>query len=693
MAFSNLAPLLAPRSVAIIGASADPARIGGRPIAYMKDRGFQGAILPVNPNRSEIQGLQAYKDIASLPETPECAIIAVPAAQVVDTIAQLGARGTKGAIVFSSGFAEIGNAALQDELYATARHHGIRVIGPNSLGLFNDRCGFYATFSASTEGGYPPPGRIGIVSQSGAYGTHVFTIARNRRIGTPIFVATGNEADVSVGEVAGWMVEDPDTDVIALYAEGIREGAGFIAALAAARAARKPVIVMKVGRSKLGEASARSHTASIAGDDAVTDAVLAEFGALRARSTEEMLDFAQLAARRIYPVGNTLGVVTVSGGAGVLISDAADALGLAMPPMPDDAQKRLVELLPFAAPHNPVDCTAQALNDLSLVGRFAESMVSDGGYKSVLAFFTQLGGAASVAPRLKQELGAVRDRHPDRLFVLSVIASPDQVAGYEADGWSVFEDPTRAVTAIQAMGRLGDAFAQAAGAPPPDVGAVHLPAQSPDEAGAKRLLAAAGITSAPERPCRTPEDAVQAAEELGFPVVLKILSPDITHKSEIGGVLLNIHDAAAVWAGYATLLDRAADRAPHAKIEGVLVAKQVSGGVECILGVHQDPVFGPVAMVGLGGIFVEILQDVAFRRCPFGADVAEQMIRSLRGAPLLLGARGRPPADMAALADMLARLSAFAVAAGPRLRAVDLNPVMALPQGAYAVDAVVDIYG
>ena len=693
--FASLAPLLAPRSVAVIGASADASRIGGRPIAYMQARGFAGPIYPVNPNRREIQGLTAYPDIASLPDVPDVAIIAVPAAHVQDAVAALGARGTKAAIVFSAAFAETGpdGAALQDALVQTARGHGMRLLGPNSLGLFNDRCGFYATFSASLETGYPPPGRIGIVSQSGAYGTHVFTIARQRRVGTPVFVATGNEADVTVGDVMGWMVEDEATDVIAVYAEGIRGGEQFVAALAAARAARKPVIMMKVGSSKLGEVSARSHTAAIAGDDAVTAAVLAEFGALRARSTEEMLDFAHLATRRVYPVRNTLGMVTVSGGAGVLVSDAAEALGLAMPPMPLDTQARLLALLPFAAAHNPVDCTAQALNEIGLIGSFTDAMVEEGGYRSVLAFFSQTGGAASIAPKLRTTLAGVRERHPERLFVLSVIAAPALVDGYEADGWTVFEDPTRAVNAIAAMGRLGDAFAAEPTLAPEGADLVTLPATTPDEAEAKRLLAGSGIVSAPDRACADAAAAVAAAEAMGYPVVLKILSPDITHKSEIGGVLLGVADAAAVRAGFATLLERAAEYAPTARVEGVLVAKQLTGGVECILGLHRDPVFGPVAMVGLGGIFVEVLKDVVFRRCPFGSGEAETMIRSLRGAPLLMGARGRPPVDMAALAGMLSRLSVFGATAGPRLRAVDLNPVLALPEGAYALDAVVDLDG
>ncbi len=691
----SLSALLAPRSVAVIGASGDAARIGGRPIAYMQSLGYQGRILPVNPKHGEVQGLPAYASVAALPEVPDVAIIAVPAAAAGPALQELAGRGVKAAIMFSAGFAEMGEAgeAEQTRMVAAARAHGMRVLGPNCLGLFNARNGFYGTFTSSLERGTPKPGPIGIASQSGAYGMHVFGLARDHGLGLSCVVTTGNEADLNVGHMIGWMAQDPDTEVIAAYAEGIRDAESFLAALELARRNRKPVVMMKVGRSAVGSAAARSHTASIAGDDAVTDAVLAEYGVVRARTTEEMLDIARLAARRIYPAGNSLGVLTISGGAGVLISDAAEAAGLPMPPMPEAAQQELRAALPYCAPQNPVDCTAQALNDLSLVGTFAKSLVEQGGYRSILSFFTHAGGAASVAPRLRQELAAVRAAHPDRLFVLSVLAEPQLVRQFEADGFTVFEDPSRAVAAIHAMGRYGDSFARAAPPPPAALAPIALPATTPSEAEAKRILAEAGIPAAPEEACPTAEAAVAAAARIGFPVVLKILSPDILHKSEIGGVLLNVSDAAAVRDGFALLLQRAKDAAPTARIEGVLVAKQLSGGVECILGVHRDPVFGPVAMFGLGGIFVEILKDVSFRRCPFGEAEAEEMIRSIKGAPLLLGARGRPPADIDALKKMLSRLSVFAQQAGPRLAGIDLNPVFAMPagQGAFAADAVIDI--
>jgi acyl-CoA synthetase (NDP forming) len=692
--FAGLTPLLAPRSVAVVGASSDATRIGGRPIAYMQSQGFAGALYPVNPNRPEIMGLKAYPSIAALPETPDVAIVAVPAELAAPAIADLAKLGVKGVVMFTAGFAEMDDegAVKQDQMVAVARASGMRILGPNCLGVFDARRSYYATFSSSFDSGWPVPGRIGIASQSGAYGTHLYTLARNRGIGASLCVMTGNEGDVTVGECIGWLAESPEVDVIAVYAEGIREASGLIAALEAAKAAKKPVVMQKVGRSELGGKAAKSHTASIAGDDAVTEAVMREFGVYRARNSEEMLDIAHTATRKIYPVNNTLGVITVSGGAGVLISDVAESLGLAMPEMPIATQQKLRALVPFCAPRNPVDATAQVSNDVTLVKTFTESMVRDGGYSSVLGFFS-MSASSRRWPATREQLNAVKAENPGRLYVLSVIVGADRRDELEADGWVVHEDPTRAVTAIDAMGRYGAAFADDAVDPAPVVPPVVLPAATPSEAEAKRLLAGAGIVSAPEAACATADAAVATAERFGFPVVMKILSPDILHKSEIGGVLLDVADNGAVRSGFALLLERARAAAPDARIEGVLVAKQLKGGVECILGIHRDPVFGPMAMFGLGGIFVEILKDVVFHRCPFGPETAESMIRSIKGAPLLLGARGRKPADVKALAQMLSRLSAFAMAGGDRLQSIDLNPVFAMPdgEGVFAADAVIEV--
>lgn len=692
---AGLTKLIRPDSLAVLGASNDPTRIGGRPIAYLKARRFPGAVHPVNPNRETVQGLKAYPRLADVPGPVDAAIIAVPAASALDAVRDCAAKGVGAAIMFTAGFAEVdeAGAAAQAEIVAAARAGGMRLLGPNCLGLFDASRGYFPIFSASFENGWPFPGRIGIASQSGAYGSHLAALCRDRRVGAPLLVTTGNEADVTLGEVIHWMAGDEATDVIAVYAEGIREAGSFLPAIEAARRNRKPVVLMKVGRSSLGAAAARSHTASIAGDDAVTDAVLRDAGVHRVRTTEELVDIAHVATRRIYPVGNTLGVITISGGAGVLISDAADALGLPMPPMPAEAQRRLKALIPFAAPANPVDCTAQAFNDMSVVGTFAESMLADGGYRSAIGFFTQVGASASVAPPLREQLRKAVANHPDRLFILSILAPIETVKAWEADGFLVFEDPTRAVVALAAMGRFGEAFARGPRAAPPDVAVPPLPGSTPDEVGAKRILATIGITVPGEKVCATADSAVASAQRIGAPVALKLASPDIVHKSEAGGVRLGLVGDAAVREGFAAILRSAAAYDAQARVSGVLVSPMITGGVECVIGLSRDPVFGPVAMVGLGGMYVEVLRDVALKLCPFGEDEALAMIRSLRGFPLLDGARGRPRADVAALAAALARLSVFGAQAGARLQSVDVNPIMVLPegQGAVALDAVIEL--
>jgi acetate---CoA ligase (ADP-forming) len=324
---------------------------------------------------------------------------------------------------------------------------------------------------------------------------------------------------------------------------------------------------------------------------------------------------------------------------------------------------------------------------------FNDIVIADGGYKSILSFFTYVGGVEATEAKLRDGFVLALRAHPDRLQVLIIVASPEQVARYEAEGLTVFEDPTRAVVAIHAMGKFGDAFARKSGMAPPKVPELALPNATPNEAEAKALLAKAGIAAAPEVVCTSADDAAKAAEKFGFPVVLKIVSGDIIHKTEVGGVMLGVANVGAVREGFATLKARVAKAAPKAKIDGVLVAKQLVGGVECIMGLHRDPVFGPVVMFGLGGVFVEVLKDVVLRRAPFGVDVAEQMIRSIKGAAILLGARGKPPVDIKALAEMLARLSVVGAQAGESVVGVDLNPVLAMPEGAFAVDAVIDIAG
>lgn len=691
---SDLSPLLNPTRVAILGASDSPSRIGGRSIGYMLERPFQGSIYPVNPHRSTVQGLAAFATVGDLPEVPDVAIIALQADLVPDAIEQLGRRGTRSAIIFSSGFAEVGleGEVLQDRVVQAARTYGMRLLGPNTLGVINPRRNFWGTFTASIQSGWPEVGRIGIASQSGAYGAHMLSLTVARGLGVSAFVTTGNEADITATDAIGWMAEDEHTDVILAYLEGVKDGPKLVAALDAARGARKPVIVMKAGRSAIGGAAAQSHTASLAGDDAVIDAILREHGALRIRTTQEALDFSEAATRRIYPVANTLGVLTVSGGAGVLIADDADALKLPMPELPAKSQALLKEKLSFAATRNPVDCTAQAFNQIELIGDFGTELVEAGGYKSLIIFLSHAGGHRTTFPALREQLQRIRQAAPDCLTALAVIAPPDIVAAYQEDGFLVYDDPARAVSAIAAMGQIGEYFAERSeSAPGALLPAGHL-SDAPNEADVKRAFASAGIAVPSEVVTATADEAALAADRIGFPVVLKIVSPDILHKTEIGGVVTGVDDADSVRRNFDLLIERAVSARPDAKIDGILVAQQIDGGVECFMGIKRDPAFGPIALFGLGGIYVEVLKDVVLRSCPFDEADARQMIEGIRGLPLLAGARGQDACDLDALATMLSRLSRLAVGLGPSLAAIDINPVISTRAGAWAVDGVIEFH-
>ncbi len=695
-AVPDLGPLLNPAAVAILGASTDPARIGGRPLRYMLEAGFEGPIYPINPNRDTVQGLKAYPSIAEAPGPVDCAIVALPAALVADALEACAGAGVKAAVVFSAGFAEAGpeGAALQARVSEVARRTGLRVVGPNCLGIFNAAANFYATFSSSLDGGLPPSGHIAIISQSGAYGSHVFALARAKGLGVRYWITTGNEADVEIGECIAWAALAEDVEVIVAYAEGARDRASLLNGLALARARGKPVIFMKVGRSEVGIEAVASHTAALAGTDAIYSAVFRQYGVHRARSTEGMLDAAYACSGGIYPKGRRLGLVTISGGVGVQMADDAADLGLDVAPMPEAAQAKLKEILPFAAPRNPVDVTAQAFNDLSLVEQNFEIMIEEGGYDAIVAFLTMVAASPYIVDDLLATLSALRARHPDHLIVLSLIAPPDIVARYEAAGYLVFEDPCRAVAATAALVGFGESFARARARPPPSPPPAlpgllpPLPEGPLGEREAKALLAAAGIPVLDERLARNAEAAAEAARALGLPVALKLSAPGLAHKTEIGGVLLNVATPEAARAGFEVLRARAA--AAGVAPEGVLVAPMVAG-VETILGVQRDPLFGPAVMFGLGGVFVEVLGDVAFRLAPFGPDEARRMIREIKGFKVLEGLRGAPPADLEALAEALVRLSVLAAAEAARIESIDVNPFLVLPegQGAVALDALV----
>jgi acyl-CoA synthetase (NDP forming) len=685
---SSLDALFSPRSIAVIGASATPAKIGGRPISHLKRFGYAGPIYPVNPNAPEIQGLRAYPTVAAIGEPVDMVIVAVPAPMVLDALHDAAAAGVKAAVVFSSGFAEVSETgrAMQAEITALAEQSGMRILGPNCLGVMSGEGAVYASFTPVVLQGATPNGGIGLVSQSGAFGGFAYAMARERGLGLSHWVTTGNEADVELADCLEWLVDDPATSVVLAYMEGCRDGAALVRALKKAQAARKPVVIVKVGRTDLGAQAAASHTAALAGADAIYDAVFRQFGAYRAATIEDAFDIAYAVAVAGLPRGRTLGMLTVSGGAGVLMADAAASGGLEAPPMPQAAQDKILARVSFASARNPVDVTGQVGSDPELTPLAYELMLGEAGYDSLVMFLSASGlspgGAESV-----QLAAQMRARYPDRVIALSSLFTPDLQREMDTAGVLAFVDPSRAVKAIAALAQIATAPGAAADAA---VEPFKLAAGALDEVAALDRLAAADVPVVPHQLARNPDEAVAAAEALGYPVVAKIVSADILHKTEIGGVALNLADAWAVREAYAALTTRAGAARPEARLQGVLIAPMVGGGVECILGVQRDPVFGPMVMFGLGGILVEALRDVSFRMAPFDLDEAHRMIDEIRARAILDGWRGRPPADIDALAAALVALSRFAAGAGDTLESVDINPFMVLPQGkgAMALDAV-----
>lgn len=685
--------LFRPRSVAIFGASDDPRRISGRPLRYLMEGGFKGEIYPINPNRETVQGLKAYASLAAVPQTPDVALIAVPASLTEQAVRDCVAKGVKGAVIFSAGYAENGEEglALQQRVADAARAGGLRLLGPNCLGVFNPQIGFYGTFTQSLDKEMPSPGPLGIVSQSGAYGSHIAYLARQRGMGINYWITTGNEADVDVSESLEWMAGQDDIKVIMAYVEGIRDGERFRRALALARRNRKPVVMLKVGRSEIGAKAASSHTASLAGSDAIYDALFRQYGVFRAETTDEQLDVAYACMRGLFPNGNKLGVVTLSGGAGVLISDAAEKHGLDVAPMPHEAQETLQALLPFATVTNPVDTTAQALNDMNLLAKNIEVMLDQGGYDALIGFFSTVPNTRTLSGPLREAIEIGCARFPDRLIALEMVADKEVVRAYEKAGFLVFEDAARAVAALAALTRFAKAFAREDGAGTDIASSAPIGGGPLSEVKAKQLLGASGVPFLEEKLVTDPEAACNAADTIGYPVVMKIVSPDIEHKTEIGGVIVGVQDRAAVEIAFRKLLERAAQHRPDAAIEGVLVAPMARNGVEVIVGVSRDPVFGPAVMFGLGGVHVEVLKDVTFRLAPFEIAEAHAMIDEIRGRAMLSGVRGAAPSDIDALANLLVDVSRFSAAHRDDIESIDLNPVIVLPEneGVVALDALV----
>lgn len=734
MGLQGLRSLLAPRSVAVIGASTHPGKIGGRPLQFLQRAGYGGEIYPVNPKSAEVQGIAAVGSVGELPAGVETAIVALPQTLVAEAVDAGLARGIENFVVFTAGFGETGNegAAAEAALARRINAGGARLVGPNSLGVFSASSGFFGTFATALDNCWPKRGNVAIATQSGAFGSYSYALAAARGLGFSHFVATGNEAGISVAEVIEALAADDDTAVIMAALEGARDGPELLRALAAARDAGKPVVMMKTGRSEAGRVAADSHTGSLAGDDEVYQAVFDELGVHRAATLEEYVDLAYGFSVATRPAGRRLGIVTTSGGVGVYAADHADALGFELPRLGEAELGEIRTRLPLAAGSNPVDSSAQILTNMESFEHLLEVMARSGKYDGLLLFLAHIGRDREHAATVREMLQRLRGRRPDFPVLVSMLAEPDVRSGFEALGIPVYAEPQRALAALAALAIRPSPARRTTGASQDGIEAVDTgPASGPrgeathqparDEAStegraarrsrsgprgspvesrnytepeAAALLESWGVPMASYRIAHSAREAAALGAELGFPVAMKVVAAEIRHKSELGGVVLDVADGDAAAAAYGSIVDNVARHrgksAPGGGAEDVMLSPMQRGEVELILGCRVDPVFGAFVLVGLGGVLAEVFRDTALRRAPVDAATAERMLRSLKGFRLLEGYRGRPKAALSAAIDAIVRFSAFAAANAARLSSAEINPLLISTKACIGVDALIE---
>jgi acyl-CoA synthetase (NDP forming) len=686
-----LKALFSPRSIVVVGASTDFDKISGRPLKALVDKGFAGKLYAVNPKYREIAGVPCLPDIGALPEGVDLAIVAVPAKRVAASIRALGARGVRAAVVFSSGFGEMGEAghALETELAEALHTSGVRMVGPNCLGLINAFEDVMATFTQFSAGP-TQSGPVAFVTQSGALGTATAAMARRRGLHFGYFVNTGNELDVRFVEAMGALLPDERIRAGAGYLEGVKDGPGLVALGEAALAMGKPLALTKVGRTRAGARAIASHTGSLAGEDAVFEGILHQCGILRARSDEHLLDLMEVLVHGPVPEGTGVAIITRSGGAGALMADRAEELGLDVAVLTEETRTRLKGVVPvFGSLANPVDITAQGLVDPSIMRETMRIVLEDPGVHAAVVWlaFTEKHADVTVDTFVRVKK---MTRKP---FVVSWVGAPESAqTRLREEGIALLRGAEPAVDALAGLIRYGQSRRQWM-ADAPARASLSLPAPQLPAAGgivgsldAAAALSRCGVPLCPVKLARTDEEAVAAADTLGYPVALKIESRDVPHKTDAGGVKLALRDADAVRSAYAAVTASVLAKHPEARIDGVLVQAMAPGDVELVVGLQRDPVFGTVVMVGLGGIFVEVLRDVAFRKAPVTPNEALRMLGELRSGALLDGARGKAPVDRAAVAQFVSTVSCFGAAAADRLLELDLNPVLAGPAGCVAVD-------
>jgi acyl-CoA synthetase (NDP forming) len=694
---SAVARLLAPRSVALIGASGNPRGTSGRPLHYLREHGYKGRVYPVNPRYPDIAGVTCYPSVEALPETPDAALVLLGPDRAAGAVRDLAARGTPAAVILAGGYGEVGETGRQRQAELRDAAGSMRLLGPNTIGLVNVRLGAALSPSGSLEVKPLLEGGVALVSQSGGVLGSLLSRAVARGIGFTSLVSTGNEADLNVVDFVEYFLADPDTKVIALYLEGLRDAARFRQVVAGST---KPIVAFKVGRSEAGARSATSHTGALAGSDRLYDAFFAQLGVIRAQTFGDLLDISGALATERRPRGKRLGVLTSTGGAGVLVTDACGVAGFEAPPPDAPLVEMLSGLLTdeaSVADRNPVDVTLAGLKP-EVFSTAIQAMLSSPTYDSLVVV---VGSSGIANPELASAPMVASLSQSDKPLLAYVSPyAPNVVSHLNRNGVPAFDTPEGVAAALAALTRPPLPLVDA----PPSLplplgegrgeGSAPAPTGTLNELEALNLFASFGVQTVAQRAVETPAEAAEAAQHLGDHVVLKVLSRDIAHKSEAGAVLTNV-PTHAVQPRAEELLARVRENLPEAEIEGLLVQEQVPNGVELILGMTRDPQLGSAVLLGAGGVVAEVLQDTVLRLAPVTLDEARRMIRALKSYPLLTGYRGRPALDVDALAHAIVAFAHMVAAMDGRLLEAETNPLFVLPagQGVKAADGLAVLAG
>lgn len=693
----TLDPFFAPGSVAVVGVGREPDGVGRSVFRNLIAAGYSGRLYPLNPHLDDVEGRTCYPSVAALPEPPDLAVIAVPAAVVPGVVRELGALGTQCVVVISAGFKETGRegAALERELMAAAAESGVRILGPNCLGLIATASKLNASFSATM----PLSGNTAFMSQSGALGTAVLDWAKGRGIGLSSFVSLGNRADVSESDLLDLWRVDEGTRTVVAYLESVADGPAFVEA-ATRLTAVKPLVVLKSGGSDAGARAVSSHTGGLAGSDTAYDAAFRRSGVIRAHTVQDLFDFAEALSRQPLPAGPGLAILTNAGGPAIMATDACDHYGVSLAGLERTTVDALREVLPAAAAlFNPVDVLGDA--HASRYAAALDALGDDPNVRSILVILTPQAPTQAVETARSVVRFASRTRLTTLACFMGAGAVEEASAVLQSGGVPVYRFPERAIASLAAMERVRANRARPRPAAPvvdADRDTVRARIDSArtarrtfiTEDGASAIARAYGLPTPAGGLARDLAAAKMLAARIGYPVALKIASPDILHKSDIGGIRLGITGEEELATAYEQVIGAARDRMPDADVWGVTLQTMVPAGREIIVGIDRDPNFGPLLMFGLGGVYVEVLHDVVFRLCPVSPEEAREMVTEIRAFSLLRGARGQAPADIDAIVDVLVRVSALAVDF-PDITELDINPLIVMDRGGGAVAADVRI--